>query len=890
MITRRFVLVLATWMVAYASPGQEIITNIKQGTNMALALSPDGETIVVDLVGQLWEIPVTGGAAAPLTAVGGPSRNPRFSPSGDRIVYQKERRGQWDLWLLDTSAGTERRLTGPPFDEREPEFSADGRSVVYASDRAGSFDIWELNVDSGEIVQKSRQSGNASFPSISDRGDLGYANQQATAWELNVLQPDGSSLSVLESGYPLRAPSWRPGGGLIIYSEQRGQSSNDLKMLLLGEPSVIKTLTDSEDVFGFRPAWSSPGEYLYTADGQIWKRTLAIPERSPVLLFAGIGLASADHPLRVNGHAPTGPQVATGIRAPTVSSSGRYRAFTALGDLWLQDTEGETRRLTDDPHVDIDPSFSPAEDAVVFSSDRSGDMDLWRLLLDTNELEQLTNDQVKNYRPAVSPDGTQVAYLRTRGFGPWSESSLQLQPLSGDQRARTLAVDLIDASTPVWDDDSMGVMVRTSRPPAALNNNRGPGSTHVDLRDRGLSWVVDEQATTLTAETEEEERHANPSLEWTPAPAEHRYVVQVDRLFDGIRNQYRRHMDIHVENGRITDIVARGILPLPEIVIDALDQTIIPGLIDIHTHQSALGGERLGRIWMAYGVTTVRETGGNYYDGMERREAWASGKRIGPRLLLTSVGAAPGREIETNDASGFDIIELNARRPDRFAAAQFAIATGLPIFSDRLMPAARFGINGLEHIGSRSRRPFGLERSLLNRTYQDVLSILTETRTAVTPALTAFGGLPTNQRIWTGDSAYTEFYRSYERSGWQNAGADRDALPALQQTIANLVRAGGRVTTGSDSPAVPYGLGLHAELALLAEAGLANDQVLRLTTADAALTLGLERDLGTLEPGKLADFVVLSGDPLSRITDTLRIEATVKNGIWRDRSELLNPP
>jgi dipeptidyl aminopeptidase/acylaminoacyl peptidase len=126
---------LIAWMMAATGSGQDVIANIQQGTNMALALSPSGETIVVDLVGQLWEIPVTGGAAVPITAVGEPSRNPRFSPGGDRIVYQKERGGQWDLWLLDTSNGIERQLTGPPFDEREPDFSADGQAVVYASDR-----------------------------------------------------------------------------------------------------------------------------------------------------------------------------------------------------------------------------------------------------------------------------------------------------------------------------------------------------------------------------------------------------------------------------------------------------------------------------------------------------------------------------------------------------------------------------------------------------------------------------------------------------------------------------------------------------------------------------------------------------------------------------------
>ena len=108
--------------------------------------------------------------------------------------------------------------------------------------------------------------------------------------------------------------------------------------------------------------------------------------------------------------------------------------------------------------------------------------------------------------------------------------------------------------------------------------------------------------------------------------------------------------------------------------------------------------------------------------------------------------------------------------------------------------------------------------------------------------------------------------------------------------VARLVRAGGRVAAGSDSPSVPYGLGLHAELALLSAAGIPNDQVLRLATAQAAFALGLDRDLGTLEPGKLADFVVLDGNPLARIEDSLRVEAVVKGGVWMDREELMTAP
>jgi imidazolonepropionase-like amidohydrolase len=89
---------------------------------------------------------------------------------------------------------------------------------------------------------------------------------------------------------------------------------------------------------------------------------------------------------------------------------------------------------------------------------------------------------------------------------------------------------------------------------------------------------------------------------------------------------------------------------------------------------------------------------------------------------------------------------------------------------------------------------------------------------------------------------------------------------------------------------VPYGLGLHAELSVLSAAGLPSDQALRLVTAEAALALGLERELGTVEAGKLADLVVIDGNPLMNLRDSLRIVAVVKDGVWIQRSELLNPP
>ena len=122
-----------------------------------------------------------------------------------------------------------------------------------------------------------------------------------------------------------------------------------------------------------------------------------------------------------------------------------------------------------------------------------------------------------------------------------------------------------------------------------------------------------------------------------PAPPRD-YVVEIGRLFDGVRGTYHRHVDLHVRGGRIAAIVPRGVVPPTGEVIDARDATVIPGLIDLHAHQSALVGERLGRAWLAYGVTTVRELTTAPGEAIERAEAWTSGRTAGPRLVISAAG------------------------------------------------------------------------------------------------------------------------------------------------------------------------------------------------------------------------------------------------------------
>jgi imidazolonepropionase-like amidohydrolase len=105
-----------------------------------------------------------------------------------------------------------------------------------------------------------------------------------------------------------------------------------------------------------------------------------------------------------------------------------------------------------------------------------------------------------------------------------------------------------------------------------------------------------------------------------------------------------------------------------------------------------------------------------------------------------------------------------------------------------------------------------------------------------------------------------------------------------------LHQAGASITPGTDSPFVPYGTSLHVEMQNLADGGIAPFDVLRAATARAAEVVGVGKDLGTLEPGKLADLIVVDGDPLRNVRDAWNVVWVVKNGAVYSVEELLKRP
>jgi Tol biopolymer transport system component len=867
-----------SWPFCARSEG---ITELLQGTNLAFALAPNRATLVVDLAGQLWRLPASGGGAEPLTPSGELARNPRYSPDGARIVYQRFVEGQWDLWMLDLGTAERHALTSTAADERDPEFSPDGRAIVYASNRTGHFCLWSLTVDTAVETQLTEEPGDASAPSSSELGPIAYVLDRNDRWELRALLPSGVSTLLVSSSERLSAPSWRPGGGVVIYGERAGTAGSRLRMLVLGEPEVQKSLTGPEDLFRARPAWLSAGEFLYAADGQLWRREIAAQNRRPVHLIAALAVETRAPPPDLPKLDERAPQKARGLAGLTTSPDGRRTAFTALGDLWVYE-RGSLRQLTDDAFVDLDPAFTPDGESIVFASERSGQLELWKIGGREGAAVQVTFGAEQPHRPTVSRDGRHVAYLEPDGVGPptaRSRSRITVTDLLHPGDASVVARELVGAERPNWGADGRTLGARVAAMPAgttasALNFELSTSRSGVMPPAPGTDALPTKGTDAI-------------DLQWTPPPAPDDYVIEAGRVFDGVRGEYRRHVDIHIVGGRIATIVGRGVLPSPGTVIDARDATVIPGLIDVHAHESKLVGERLGRAWLAYGVTTVREIAVDLPAAVERGEAWVKGRLPGPRLI---VSPAAGADISAEALLGSGIVPIR-RYPgiaDGFRHSVFRQSRQLGI------PVLDRGRSDAGPIDTASEQHYEIEVSPEFGSYQDTLGTMIASLTVLSPAL---GGLAA-PRGWldpaangrTRDPASATLFTASERASWNAGGAAAEALPRLQQTVARFVRAGGRMAVGSDAPAVPYGLGVHLELALLTEAGLPNDQALRLATAEGALALGLERQLGTIEPGKLADLLVIDGDPLARISDTLRITIVIKGGRFIERASLLIPP
>lgn len=150
---------------------------------------------------------------------------PRYAPDGRRVVYSEARGGNTDLFLLDLSSGERQRLTSAPSIETAPDFSPDGSQIVFESDRSGSQQLYVMPASGGEPKRISFGQGRYGTPVWSPRGDyIAFTKQNAGRFHIGVMRTDGSAERLLTASFLDEGPTWAPNGRVLMFTRESAGS------------------------------------------------------------------------------------------------------------------------------------------------------------------------------------------------------------------------------------------------------------------------------------------------------------------------------------------------------------------------------------------------------------------------------------------------------------------------------------------------------------------------------------------------------------------------------------------------------------------------------------------------------------------------------------------
>lgn len=907
------------WVVSTKGGAATRITDYFNDAHLPV-WAPDGSRLAYyayrDGDYDLWTIRPDGTDARQLTHGEDDDRDPAWSPDGKTVAFASDRDGSYDIWAIDVASGALRQITKGLREDRAPAWSADGRTIAFSGTAGAQSAIYAVAATGGEATPLQQAAKDAHFdgPSYGPRGELAYVSLDTAGSHMMI---DGKPVSGPENVFPFRA-SWHGGSSYYI--------SDGLIRRRTG--AKVTTVPFTARLEATRPAYTrAKRDFTSTAP----RRVLGIdkPTLSPDgqrIAFVALG------DLWVVSSAGGKPEQLTHDAAleadPAWSPDGKSLAYTSdkgggLPQLWIRDlTTGKDRQITNISDQPLGAAWSPDGKTIAFLSTdgRWGVAGLEVVDVASGVVTRLQPSLAQPGKPTWSPDGRFVAVGLSRAFSAsFREGRNQIWMVPADGKGKPFwrdadpiaSLDTRGGGGPVWSPDGQKMAAIQEGllkiwPVTGDGTRLGPLRSYTSEISYYPTWSGDSQSVLyqaadtlkiLTVGTGAI-REVPLDFTYTLAKPTTKIVIHVGALVDSVHDVTQTNKDIVIEGNRIAAIRDHDPKSYEgaDKVIEAPTLTAIPGLIEHHAHAQKDFGANLHLAWLSYGITTVRDPGNQPYDGIEDREASEAGVRIGPRIYTTGpllewrrvfyrMGVAVSspahleRELDRARALKYDLVKSYVRMPDlqQRRLVEAAHEMGVPVATHEIFPAAYTGVDNTEHLGATSRRGFSPKQGPQGRAYEDVIQLFGRSGRTLTP--TNFGALNTfvqrhpEERNDPRLAFYPEWAQKSVTEGEALPSAMVNAQKGQLAALKAVYDAGALVVAGTDTMIAPN---LQAEIASYVDGGFTPFQALQTATANPAKALNL--DAGTLEAGKLADIVLIEGDPRKDISATLRVRQVVTNG------------
>ena len=869
------------------------------------------------------------------------------SPDG-RFVYYAQRNGtftynaQFPLWQVyrhDRETGDASAITNARGSAMRPVLSPDGKWLVYGTRHKTQTGLRVRNIETGAERWLI-------YPVTRDDQESRASRDTLPGYDFT---PDGQSLIV-------------PIGGKIHRVDFATGESRPIPMTVRVQAEIaprVYTPVRIEDTEKVRarlirwPTVSPDGSRLaFSAMNRVY--VMDLPAGTPRLVTGkqAQSTAGAGEGEFMPSWSPDGQSI---VYVTWTTTGGHIKRAAASG--------GQPQTLTASEGYYLDPVFTPDGARVVFIRGAAADQ-LYSILLDTpppdeegapSEISGVSPPNTLELRWIEASGGASTFIGSTQGGRDphFARNDSRRVYLAGSRGLQSITIDGFDRRTHFRVTGSG----TGNNPPSANEIRLSPDGTRafvnlqgrhylvtvpmagretVDIRITGrgdnavvpvkrmsaeggdyLQWTRDGKAVTWAWGAQffhqpidtDTPRKTDVTIEMPRARAAGSVLLTGARIITMKGDEVIASGDVLVTDNRIAAVGKKGSLKTPAGIrtFNVAGKTIMPGLVDAHSHMWAPRGLHQTEVWqylanLAYGVTTTRDPQTSTPDVFAYADMVDAGLMPGPRVFATGPGVFATSGIDSRETA-FNYIKRYKEAYHTNTLKQYV--AGDRIVREWIIEACKeYGITAtIEgsldlklNLTQMADGYSGQEHSLpILPLYKDVVEFVARTKTFYTPTILVAYGAPWSENYYFESENVVndpklrkwvpwELLDNMTRRRAQWFIPEEYGHTQIAKGVADIVHAGGRAGLGSHGQL--QGLGAHWETWNLQSGGLTAHETLKVITLFGAEAIGMQQDVGSLEAGKLADLIVLDRNPLENIRNTNSIRYVMKNGELYDADTL----